>query len=182
MTDGDNLCAVHEVFLTQRCRMCDEAKVAKAQRERDEAREAHESLHSTYRGLYALWLRVARAMTPAGGLDITDEEVATRCERLATERDALAARATAANDSMERCERGLYLRINELEERAEKAEASLVSATEAAHAERDQHWRRRVENLEYWLRIYIHAHETGNSVSVFIDRDARRALAKPEDK
>lgn len=52
-------------------------------RELEETKEALDSKHEAYRRLYALWLRVAHAMTPAGGPDITDEQVAERAERYA---------------------------------------------------------------------------------------------------
>lgn len=49
--------------------------------------------HDAYRALYTLWLRVARAMTPQDGPDITDEQVAERaeatCADLAEAREAL---------------------------------------------------------------------------------------------
>lgn len=47
-----------------------------------EAKAQHDGLHTSYRYIYALWCRVARAMTPEGGPDITDEEVADKAEAL----------------------------------------------------------------------------------------------------
>jgi hypothetical protein len=46
----------------------------------EELKQALEAKYAAYRGIYALWLRVARAMTPTGGPDITDEEVVVRVE------------------------------------------------------------------------------------------------------
>lgn len=46
-------------------------------------RDDAERLHARYKDLYAMWLRVARAITPVGGPDITDEQVADTAEALA---------------------------------------------------------------------------------------------------
>jgi hypothetical protein len=62
--------------------------------ERDEARAGLEQKHQAYRSLYGLWLRVARAMTPPAGPDLTDEQVAERAES-AADRRALAIRVLA---------------------------------------------------------------------------------------
>lgn len=57
------------------------ARVAELERERDEARVGLGQKHQDYRDLYAMWCRVARALTPEGGPDITDEQVVERVER-----------------------------------------------------------------------------------------------------
>ena len=37
--------------------------------------------------------------------------------------------------------------------------------------------RAQVEQLAYFLRIYVHAHDSGNAMNVFIAREAKAALA-----
>jgi hypothetical protein len=37
-------------------------------------------------------------------------------------------------------------------------------------------WRVKAENLAFYLRIYIHAHATGNSVPPHLDAEARRLV------
>lgn len=48
---------------------------------RDQLAAGH-ALRGLYRRLYAMWCRVARAVTPAGGPDISDEQVVEAVERL----------------------------------------------------------------------------------------------------
>lgn len=66
--------------------------------ELEKAKDEHDSLHQLYRRLYALWCRVARAMTPPSGPDITDEEVAVKAERVSAELETTKRFLDAANE------------------------------------------------------------------------------------
>jgi hypothetical protein len=77
------ICEARTAEITRLMRVEDarERELREVKRERDEQRAQAKHMHAANRDLYALWLRVVRAMTPRGGSDITDEQVAERAER-----------------------------------------------------------------------------------------------------
>lgn len=64
--------------------------------------EELERKNQQYKDLYALWCRVARAMTPSVGPDITDEQVADRAEQLAAHVARVDGKLARLFDTLER--------------------------------------------------------------------------------